>query len=231
MRLPTGGARSIDRLHRGELSVVAAGLFAIVGVLALRVHGTGLPLRVDRFAVDLVGEARHSERVTIDLQSLLSTGFLRPFTSRATATVGIALSIGLAVVAWRKRDRWAALVSIAAPTLAVALIDLLAKPLIDRRRGLALAFPSGHAAAAAAAAMLVLVLLNRWYGWRCAVRWSPAVALFPLMVGTLLIRLDWHYPTDVVGGIFFGCAFVVALAAAIPAPGARAGGGDLSARR
>lgn len=197
---------------------MSAGLFAIVGVLALRVRGTGLPLRVDQLAAGIVGSARAPRRLAIDPERLVPTGFLQPFIAWGTIAIGIALVVSLAGLAWWRRDRWAALVSIAAPALAVAIVDLAAKPLIGRRHGLALAFPSGHATMAAAAATVVLVLLNRWYGWRRALRWIPAVALLPLAAGTGIVRLGWHYPTDVVGGVAFGSAVVVALAAAIPGP-------------
>lgn len=204
--------------------MVSAGLFAIVGVLALRVQGTGMPLRVDRLAAGIVGSARSPRRLPVDPGSLVPTALLQPFVAWGTIAIGIALAVGVAAVAWWRRDRWAALVSVAAPALAVVIVDLLAKPVIGRRHGLALAFPSGHATMAAAAATVVLVMLNRWYGWRRALCWAPLVALLPLGTGAGVVRLGWHYPTDVVGGVAFGAALVVALAAAIPGlpvPGVR----------
>jgi len=197
---------------------MAAGLFAVVAILAVRVRGTRLPMRVDRVGSGLVESIRAPRRLALAVGSLEPTALVRPLVAWGTIVVAGAMALALALIAWRRRDRWAALLSAVAPVLAVALVDVLAKPLVGRHHGPALAFPSGHATVAAAAATLVLVLLNRWYGWRRALSWLPAVAVLPLAVGTGVVRLGWHYPTDVVGGVAFGSAVVVALAAAIPAP-------------
>ncbi len=197
---------------------MAAGLFAVVAVLAVRVRGTRLPMRVDRVGSGIVESIRAPRRLALAVGSLDPTALVRPMVAWGTIVVAGTLAVGLALIAWRRRDGWAALLSIMAPALAVALVDVLAKPLIGRYHGSALAFPSGHATLAAAAAMVVPVLLNRWYGWRRALSWLPVVAVLPLAVGTGVVRLGWHYPTDVVGGVAFGSAVVIALAAAIPAP-------------
>jgi len=220
MRPPRGGAPSIDRLNRDELSIMSIGLFALVGVLALRVRGSRLPLRVDRVGSGLVDSIRAPRHLAVGILSLGPGSFGRVFVAWGTIVVAAVLAVCLALVAWRRGDRWAALLSFVAPALAVALVDGLAKPLVDRHHGHGpgLAFPSGHAAVAAAAATLVLVLVNRWYGWRRALCSLPVAALLPVAVGTAVVRLGWHYPTDVVGGVAFGAAVVVALAAAIPGP-------------
>jgi len=195
---------------------MAAGLFTIVAILAVRVRGTRLPLRIDSVGSGIVESIRAPGRLAVSVQSLQPGAIVRPLTAWGTIVVAGALTLGMALAAWRRGDRWATLLSVVAPALAVAIVDVVAKPLVGRHHGTALAFPSGHATLATAAATLVLVLLNRWYGWRRALRWLPAVAVLPLAAGGGVVRLGWHYPTDVVGGVAFGSAVVVALAAAIP---------------
>ncbi|MGI8776714.1 MAG: phosphatase PAP2 family protein [Acidimicrobiales bacterium] len=220
MRGIGGDGRPIDRLRRSELSVVSAGLFAVVGVLALRVRGTGLPLGVDRIGSGIVDSIRAPRRLTVDFGAAAPRSLAQPLVAWGTIAVAVALVVVLAALAVRRHDTWAVVVSVGAPALAVALVDGVAKPLVGRYHGTGLAFPSGHATTAAAAAALVLVLVNRWYGWRPAMHWAPVVALLPLAAGAGVVRLGWHYPTDVVGGVAFGAAVVMAAAAAVPGPGA-----------
>jgi membrane-associated phospholipid phosphatase len=220
VRWTKGGAEPIEPLHRGELSVVAVGLFAMVAVLALRVRDTAVPLRFDQLAsgiIDSVGV----RRTVLDLGVLGPRAVAQPFVAWGTMAIAAAVALTLVVVAGRRRDWWAAALCVVGPALALVLVDLSAKPLVGRYHGRGLTFPSGHATTAAAAATLVVVLLDRWHGWRRALCWAPAAALLPLVAGAGVVRLGWHYPTDVIGGIAFGAAVVVALAAAVPGPRGR----------
>ena len=215
---PVTRAEATDSLRRSELWVLAGGLFAIVAVMAVRVQGTSVPLRIDRFASDVVGSIDAPGAIALWIGSVDSEFLVNPFVGWGTLWLAGALMLTMTALAWRHHDRWGALLCLVAPPLAVAVTDLLAKPLVGRYHEHALAFPSGHATAATAAAALVLVLLNRWQGWHGALRWTPFAAILPLVTGIGVIRLDWHYPTDVVGGIAMGAAVVVALAAVAPGP-------------
>jgi len=173
---------------------------------------------IDRSGSGIVDSIRAPRQLALDLGRLQPATLFPRLVATGSILFAALLILGLAAMAVRRRDAWAAVLSLVAPMVAVTLVDVLAKPLVGRYHGAALAFPSGHATGAAATATVVLVLLNRWYGWRLALCWLPAVALLPLAVGGGVVRLGWHYPTDVVGGVAFGAAVVVALAAAIPGP-------------
>ena len=218
MSRPLGRAEPADSLGRGELWVLAGGLFAMVAVMAVRVQGTSWPLRIDELASGVVESVRAPTAIALWIGTVDTNLLVNPFVGWGTLWLAGALVVVMAAVAWRRRDRWGALLCLVAPPLAVAVTDLLAKPLVGRYHGHGLAFPSGHATAATAAAALVLVLINRWRGWHRALHWSPFAALLPLVTAIGLVRLDWHYPTDVVGGIAMGAAVVVALAAVAPPP-------------
>lgn len=94
------------------------------------------------------------------------------------------------------------------------------KPLLAHQRDLspwpqlhgpsAAAFPSGHTTAAMALAFAAVLVAPRAY--------RPIVAgiggAFALAVSVSLLVLNWHYPSDVVGGQLLACAWcLIALAA------------------
>jgi membrane-associated phospholipid phosphatase len=105
--------------------------------------------------------------------------------------------VAAAALSWLRRWRLAALV-VAAPLLAVALVELI-KPLAGRRyENTYLCMPSGHTAAAMSifTVLLIAVWPTRW-------RW-PGVACWLVLsvaAGVGLIGENYHYLTDVAGGI------------------------------
>jgi membrane-associated phospholipid phosphatase len=205
-------------VHKVELGLLCAGLYGLVGSLALFVRNGSTPLRVDRVVTRLVDSVRLG-----DVVSATHAGGLWPHGAGSrligytlpAAAAGLAL--GLAVLAGLRRDYRAAALCLLGPLLAVALTDSVLKPLVDRHHGRALAYPSGHATGAAAVAALLLLLFHRWRGWRVTAWLSPVALVLPVVMGLALVRLGFHYPTDVIGGTAMGVATVVALAVVLGA--------------
>jgi len=136
------------------------------------------------------------------------------------ALIGV---LGLAVIAWCRRDGRALILCLVGPALAVVMTDVVLKPLVDRHLGGGLAYPSGHATGAAAVSALMLILLHRWRGWRATAWLAPLAFAIPVGMGLALVRLAFHYPTDVVGGTAMGMATVIAVAVFLDAQNSRSG--------
>lgn len=204
---------------RAALAATSTALFVVAAAVALRVRrGTG-PLRVDQTASRIVG--------LLNLGGLPTRAHDGPSWPRSTLVVvaryglpagAVAVVAGLAFLAWHRGDIGATVLCLLGPFAAVVLCDVVAKPLVGRHRHGHLAYPSGHAAGAAAFAALGLLLLHRWGGFRALVWFAPLTLALPVVMGVALVRLGWHYPTDVVGGIALGGGTVFGLAAAVIAP-------------
>ncbi|MEA2457113.1 MAG: hypothetical protein QOC95_85, partial [Thermoleophilaceae bacterium] len=78
-------------------------------------------------------------------------------------------------------------------------------------------FPSGHATAAMALALAVLFVVPRSYRPLAA----TLGALFTVAVSFSVLILDWHFPSDVVGGFLIATAFGLATFAALRYAGER----------
>jgi len=204
--------------HRVQLTLLAGALYGIVAVLAVRVRGSNSPLRVDRVVSRLVGSRRWWSRLRqLRVAVLWLRVGVRPLVSYGLPAAAVVLALGLAVLAWRRSDPRSAALCLVGPALAVVLTDTVLKPLVDRHSGAALAYPSGHATGAAAVATVVLFLLHRWGGWRITLRLAPLALALPVAMGIALVRLAFHYPTDVVGGTAMGAATVVVVAVLLDA--------------
>ncbi len=128
--------------------------------------------------------------------------------------------VGLA--ARRYRETVVALVLVAGATLTTQLL----KHLLDHSRfeiqyglhqPLSDAFPSGHTTAAAAlAAALLLVVPPRLRPLA-----AGAGAAFTAAVGIAVVVIQWHYPSDVVGGILVVASWTFAAVAALRLLGPR----------
>jgi undecaprenyl-diphosphatase len=73
------------------------------------------------------------------------------------------------------------------------------------------AFPSGHAIASVSVLLTVAILLRRERGWNWPMR--AAVALLVISLYSRLY-LGVHWPTDIVGGLLVGLAWLGATLAA-----------------
>jgi undecaprenyl-diphosphatase len=125
----------------------------------------------------------------------------------------VAFAVACLTVACAVRRDWFALgLCAAGPATAAILVELVAKPLVDRTIGHALAYPSGHVTLSSALATLVVVLVYRWYGGRAATLVGAVMACVPLVVGVGVVRRGWHYPTDVVGAFGLGVGTVLLVA-------------------
>ncbi len=122
---------------------------------------------------------------------------------RSTSTL-VAGSI-LAALVVVLRDHWRALACLVAPTLAVLLTEFVLKPVIARRFEFVLTFPSGSVTAVAAVATAWVLAVPRWLRF-------PVVVIGAFVVGLeciAIIALQWHYPSDALGGVLVGVGVVL----------------------
>lgn len=204
------------RTQRARLGLLSAILYVSVGLIALRVRNGMTPLRFDRQASHIVGSARFGKLAKrADVVAPWPKGMTRVLIAYGLPLGAITVVLGLALMAWFRRDLKAFVLCLVGPALAVLITDVVLKPLVDRHLGRSLAYPSGHATGAAAVAALVVILLHRWRGWRATILLGPLTLVLPAATGVALVRLAFHYPTDVVGGTAMGVATLVALAIAL----------------
>ena len=196
--------------HRRVASAVATVAFAAMVILGVRYSGMRRPGRFDH-AID-----RRIERGFASHPFLLQHVINLATPSNAVAMC--ALLCVLFVLAGR--SRLAALV-IAGPALSGVLVDVVLKPVFDRRLAGALSYPSGHTAAAASIALVVVVAMigPSRPPWPAAVRYGIAAlaAVAAGLVAAALIAGGYHYATDTIGGLLAAVAFVLGAAVSIDA--------------
>jgi undecaprenyl-diphosphatase len=199
-----------DRRDSRAAAIAAAALITAVAVLGwlVRVHPQALHVdAASRRAFDSPGIARHLGR--FDRPHFLNR--LVWFGSPTGVAVLMLVLVGLA---WLWRDRIGIVLAVVGPILAIAMTELLLKPLVHRQLPSGhLSYPSGHATGFTAVVVVFLLLLLRRHGSVIALRALPFVALGVAVVGIAIVRLHYHYLTDVVGGIGVGSATVLAVAA------------------
>jgi len=184
---PDGGAADGGRVT----AIVGGALVALTVVAALYFRHHPGPIFLDRWGFSFV-HPHPKDRI------------YKWVTELGSAAVLVAGSI-LAAVVVVSRDRARALACLVAPGLAVVLVEWLLKPVIARRYAQVLSFPSGTTTAVASLAT----------AWVLAVpdRIRPvAVAIGAFLVGLVsiaVIGLQWHFPTDALGGVVFGAGVVL----------------------
>lgn len=207
------------------LSVVAVGALAgsFVALAAVVWETRGI-VELDRLAQRL-RRSGPMDGLLADGAPLGFSSLLRPeeVVNLGSKMFVVPAAFVLALLALILRDRIGALVAVAGPGVTGALTEYFLKPLINAPEG-PRAFPSGHAGGVTAIALVVVVLAYRRWGWPLAAVVTPLAAVLVLLVGAALLRLDRHFPTDVLGGGVLAASVVLGLIAALSlysGPGSR----------
>ena len=123
------------------------------------------------------------------------------------ALLALLVAVGLITHRWE-----VAILAVIGPGIAVSIVELALKPLFDRRMYGELSYPSGHMVAAVSAltvALLVVASTARWW-LRLVIAAVWAALVVVLMVG--LVAMDYHYPTDTIGGLCLSLGVILPLA-------------------
>jgi membrane-associated phospholipid phosphatase len=181
-----GGLRATDTL------VLGCGLLVIAAIGGLYFAIRPNAGRLDQWIGDVVPLSR--------------SGWLTDVTWLRYPLVIIGGSAVCAALCY-SRDRWRALACLVGPPLALVLCELVAKPLVGRTLGGSLSYPSGSTVGAAALAIAVVLATSP--------RWRPVsvvvAAVYVLWMAVAVVSLQWHYPTDAMGGLAFGAGVVLAV--------------------
>jgi membrane-associated phospholipid phosphatase len=132
-----------------------------------------------------------------------------------TVVVVVCSLAAVAFAAWLRYPR-GVLLAVLAPIVSTSLTEYVVKPLVHRTKDGYLAYPSGHTTGWCTVTFVVVLLAlgpARERLSRRAAHGITAVALV-LAVGCLLglVGSDYHYATDVIGGLGVATASVLALA-------------------
>jgi membrane-associated phospholipid phosphatase len=196
------------------LAALAAAAFGAMLIIGIRYSGTHGPGRLDR-AIDSRIKDRFGAHPAL-LQRVVNLA------NPGSAVAICAVLCVLFLVAGR--HRLAALV-VVGPALSGVLVDVVLKPLFDRRLLGALSYPSGHTAAASSIALVVVVAMigPSRTSWPAAVRWLLAACAIAAagMVAAALIADGYHYTTDTFGGFLVAVTCVLVAALSIDAFAAR----------
>jgi membrane-associated phospholipid phosphatase len=153
-------------------------------------------------AIDRYVDARLPVLSNPSARWLNQAGLIDGFAFAIVVLVGIALSLG---------DRFSAITAAIGCPMAALITERIAKPLVGRQEPLGLGFPSGHSATAAAlAGVAALIVYRRWGEWGL-VAVVPVSLLWPAVMALAVIRLQFHYFTDTVGGTLVGYGTVAAV--------------------
>jgi undecaprenyl-diphosphatase len=194
-------------------AVLLAAVLAGLGLLLTKVLETSWVFRADReLSADLAaGRTEDGKAVTSVFTLLAETPTIVALTAVAAAAFRLAF------------HRWRESVIVVCAVVGETLIFWLTTLLIDRQRPRlpqldeappTSSFPSGHTAAAIAFyGTVALVVL--WHSRRTWLRWLAVVVavVVPLVVGASRLYRGMHFPTDVLGGLLLGSAWLSTVAA------------------
>ena len=153
---------------------------------------------------------------------LVSFGVAHHRIAHFTAALGspfsvITLALLLATLSYRLDRRRLAVLAVLGPGVTGVLTTVL-KPVLGRTIGDGFAYPSGHTGGATAlglvAALLVISLIRPGRAAGTAIVAASGV-LCGGVVGSAMVAIGAHYPTDVVGGFCTAVAVVCGAALAI----------------
>jgi membrane-associated phospholipid phosphatase len=162
-------------------------------VAALIVLVSPEPNALDRWGLSQLPLVRHSTWMT-----------------RVTELGGLPVLVAgslLAAVVAVGRDRVRAVACLVGPVAATVLAEWVVKPAVGRHYGGALTFPSGHVTVVASLGTAWTIAVPRWLRWPVAALAAVVVVLMTVSV----IKLGWHYPSDALAGVTFGCGVVLLL--------------------
>lgn len=143
-------------------------------------------------------------------QSPVLTSGMRAITRLGEVEVLLPLILLVALILWRSWRRFA--IAQCGLVAGAPLFEWVIKYWVGRPRpeGTGLGFPSGHVVAAAVAYGLVAYLF--WTGTsRPATRWTALVIVFVIVgaVAVSRVYLQKHWPSDAVGGVVGGVAYLI----------------------
>ncbi|MFL6239744.1 MAG: phosphatase PAP2 family protein [Actinomycetes bacterium] len=191
---------------RGPVLLAVAVCAVVTAVLGAHYADTYAPGRIDR-ALDLRIKSRLTAHHHL-LDHLVTLG--------SPGTV-VTLVLFLTLISALRRRWRAALLSLLGPAVAVALTEIVLKPVVGRHIGHAFSFPSGHTTSAFAIAVTAAVLLFDGRGVRDPLRILLIVLSLGLAAGVAaaVVGLGYHYTTDAIGGFCVALGSVLGVAIVI----------------
>ena len=123
------------------------------------------------------------------------------------ALLVLLVAVGLILHRWE-----VAILAVAGPGIAVTIAELVLKPLFDRRIHGGLSYPSGHMVAAVSALTVALLVVTAGARWWLRLVIAPVWAALVVVLMTGLVAMDYHYPTDAIGGLCLSLGVILPLA-------------------
>ena len=194
-------------MRQGVKFPAAAALACAAGVALVLVAAYWIAPGADLKALNGL-EALQGPLATPALTAIVHTADPVPLAIIALAIVWLGFAWG------RRRQAIMALIAVAGANVATQLLKLaLAHPRVHPIFGnyhvWDTAFPSGHSTAAMSIALAAVIVSPP----RLRGRVAPLAGLYALAVGSALLAIGWHFPSDVLGGFLVAAAFAFGVVA------------------